>query len=78
LTADLPPDSPHAIPSAARPRLVAELEARIYALEIVEEKLVLAAQAAGLDVQRRANASCWAILFTSDSDEEVPVAEAAE
>jgi hypothetical protein len=50
------------IPSADRPRLIREAEGRVYALEVVEEKLVLAALDAGLECHRRIDASAWAIL----------------
>ena len=76
LCADLPADSSHVIPSADRPGKLREIEAKLYALELVEELLVMAAQAANLDVQRRVNASPWAILFASDGEEQF--AEAAE
>ena len=57
-----------AIPAAERPQLIREVEARIFALEVGEERLVVAALAAGLEVHRRIDANSRAILF---SDEEV-------
>jgi hypothetical protein len=63
------------IPSAERPRLIREAEARIFALEVAEERLVMAALDAGLEVHRRIDASPWAIL---NADAEVAHAEAAE
>jgi hypothetical protein len=63
------------IPSAERPRLIREAEARIFALEVAEERLVIAALDAGLEVHRRIDASPWAIL---NADAEVAHAEAAE
>jgi hypothetical protein len=51
------------IPAADRPRLIGEAEARILALEIGEERLVMAALDAGLEVHRRIDASPWAILY---------------
>lgn len=79
LVADLPEDSPHAIASADRPGLLREIESRVYGLEISEEKLIMHARGQGLDgVQRRAAASCWAILFTEADDEQEAVREAAE
>jgi hypothetical protein len=68
-------DTKGAIPSAQRPRLIRAAEARILALEVGEERLVTAALTAGLEVHRRPNASCWAILF---ADTEPARAEAAE
>jgi hypothetical protein len=64
------------IPSAERPRLIREVEARIFALEVAEERLVMAALEAGLEVHRRIDASPWAILY-ADEEAAVP-AEAAE
>ena len=45
-----------------RPQLIREAERRIFGLEVVEEKLVVAALEAGLEVHRRPGASAWAIL----------------
>jgi hypothetical protein len=64
-----------AIPSADRPRLIREAEARILALEVAEERLVMAALEAGLEVHRRIDASPWAILY---ADTEAVQAVAAE
>jgi hypothetical protein len=69
-------DNEDGIPSADRPRLICEAEARIFGLEIVEEKLVMAALDAGLEVHRRIDASPWAILGYG-AEEAVP-AETAE
>jgi hypothetical protein len=69
-------DVPGAVASAERPRLVRELEARVLALEVAEEKLVCEALDAGLDVHRRVDASPWAILYADV--EEAARAEAAE
>jgi hypothetical protein len=66
-----------AIPSAERPKRVREIEARLLGLEIGEERLVLRALAAGLEVHRRPDASPWAILY-SGGPEETAQAEAAE
>jgi hypothetical protein len=63
------------VSSAERPRLIRDAEAKILALEIGEERLVMAALDAGLEVHRRIDASPWAIL---NADAEVPRAEAAE
>jgi hypothetical protein len=63
------------IPSTERPRLIREAEARILALEIGEERLVMAALEQGLEVHRRIDASCWAILYAGAEE---AVAEAAE
>jgi hypothetical protein len=51
-----------AIPAADRPRLIREAEARILALEIAEERLVMAALDQGLEVHRRIGANPWVIL----------------
>jgi hypothetical protein len=64
-----------AIPSADRPRLIREAEARILALEIGEERLVCEALDQGLEVHRRIDASPWAILY---ADTEAAHAVAAE
>jgi hypothetical protein len=63
LIADLPPEQPGAIASSRRPGLLADLEARTYALEIGEERLILEALAAGEDVQRRLDANMWCVLY---------------
>jgi hypothetical protein len=64
------------IASAERPQRIRVAEARILALEIAEERLVMAALDAGLEVHRRIDASPWAILY---AEEEAAVrAEAAE
>jgi hypothetical protein len=70
-------DDKGGIPSAERPRLISEAEAKIFGLEIAEERLVMAAQEAGLEVHRRIDASPWAILGYGVVAEAVP-AEAAE
>jgi hypothetical protein len=54
---------------------IREIEARILTLEVAEERLVMAALDAGLEVHRRIDASPWAILY---ADEEAVHAEAAE
>ena len=48
-----------AIPSTERPGRIRALEARIYGLEIAEERLVMAALEEGLEVHRRPDASPW-------------------
>jgi hypothetical protein len=64
------------VASTERPKRVREIEARILALEIGEERLVMAALEEGVEVHRRIDASPWAILY---ADEEAAVrAEAAE
>ncbi len=68
-------DVPGAISSADRPGRMRDLEARIYGLEIAEERLVMMALDAGLEVQRRPEASPWAVLTTT---EDQALAEAAE
>jgi hypothetical protein len=68
-------DTKGAIASADRPRLIRDAEARILGLEIGEERLVMAALDAGLEVHRRIDSSPWAILFAGDAE---AVAEAAE
>jgi hypothetical protein len=55
-----------------------ELEGKLYALELAEERVVMAAFDAGLEVHRRIDASPWAILFAAGMEDETPVAEAAE
>ena len=69
-------DSPGAIPAADRPRLLHVIEAKLYAWECGEERLIMMALAANLDIARRPSACCWAILFASDGEQEF--AEAAE
>ena len=49
-------DNEDGIPSADRPRLIREAEERIFGLEVVEEKLVMAALDAGLECHRRIDA----------------------
>ncbi len=66
-----------AIPSAERPKRVREIEARILALEVAEERLVVAALDEGLEVHRRIDASPWAILY-ADEEAAHAHAEAAE
>jgi hypothetical protein len=65
-----------AVPGAERPKRVREVEARILALEVAEERLVVAALEEGLEVHRRPDASPWAILYADE--EAAAVAEAAE
>jgi hypothetical protein len=65
-----------AIPSADRPRLIRDAEARIFALEIAEERLVITALEHGVEVHRRIDASPWAILYSGA--EEAVQAVAAE
>ena len=48
------------------------LEARIYGLEITEERLVMAALDEGLEVHRRPDASPWAVLYTTVEEEAWP------
>ena len=55
-------DNEGGIPSADRPQRIREAEGRIFGLEIAEEKFVMAALDAGLEVRRRIDASPWAIL----------------
>jgi len=50
------------LPSAARPAKLAELEARIFALECEEERLIEEAEAAGITIERRADADPCAVL----------------
>ena len=64
-----------AIPSADRPQRIREAEARIFALEVGEERLVMAALEAGVEVERRFDASLWAVLCAGAEE---TVAEAAE
>jgi hypothetical protein len=68
-------DVPGSVPSRERPRLIRAAEARIFGLEVGEERLVVAALEQGLEVHRRVDASCWAVLF---ADMEPARAEAAE
>jgi hypothetical protein len=68
-------DTSGGIPSRERPRLIRAAEARIFALEVGEERLVVAALEQGLEVHRRIDASPWAILL---ADTEPVRAEAAE
>jgi hypothetical protein len=68
-------DTRDSIPARSRPRLIREAEARILALEVGEERLVVAALEQGLEVHRRIDASPWAILL---ADTEPVRAEAAE
>jgi len=75
LTADVE-DAPGSIPSAERPQRIRESEARIFALEVGEERLVVAALEQGLEVHRRIDASPWAILY--GAAEEAVQAVAAE
>jgi hypothetical protein len=65
-----------AILSAERPKRVREVEAHILALEVAEERLVMAALEEGVEVHRRIDASPWAILYADE--EEAALAEAAE
>ena len=65
-----------AVPSAERPKRVREIEARVLALEVAEERLVMAAPEEGLEVHRRIDASPWAILYAEE--EAAAHAEAAE
>jgi hypothetical protein len=69
-------DNEGGIPTIERPQRIREMEARIFGLEIAEEKLVMAALENGLEVHRRIDASPWAIL--GYGEEAVPAAEAAE
>jgi hypothetical protein len=55
-------DTRGSVSSADRPRLIREAEARIFALEVAEERLVMAALDQGLECHRRIDASPWAIL----------------
>jgi hypothetical protein len=68
-------DTSGGIASRERPRLIRAAEARIFALEVGEERLVVAALEQGLEVHRRIDASPWAILL---ADTEPVRAEAAE
>ena len=67
-------DTRDSIPARSRPRLIREAEAHILALEVGEERLVVAALEQGLEVHRRIDSSPWAILL---ADVET-VREAAE
>ena len=71
LCADLPADSPHVIASADRPGRLREIEAKLYALELVEELLVMPAQAQGLDVQRRVKPRPGRSCSPADGEEAV-------
>ena len=53
---------PEGMPSAERSRRLAELDAQILAAEITEERVVEALEAAGVPVQRRADADPRAVL----------------
>ena len=55
-------DNESGVSAVERPQLIREAERRIFGLEVVEEKLVVAALEAGLEVHRRPDASAWAIL----------------
>ena len=66
-----------AIASSERPKRVREIEARILALEVAEERLVMAALEEGLEVHRRIDASPWAILYAEEEAAHAH-AEAAE
>jgi hypothetical protein len=68
-------DNEDGIDSAERPRLLREIEQRICGLEVAEEKLVVAALDAGLEVHRRIDASPFALLGLYEKAE---AAEAAE
>ena len=70
-------DKTGGIPASERPERIREAEERIFALEVVEEKPVMSALAAGLEVHRRPDASPWAVLGYGAVEEAVP-AEAAE
>jgi hypothetical protein len=65
------------IPSSEWPQRLRAAEATVFALEVAEERLVMAALDAGLEVHRRIDASPWAILY-SGANEEAARAEAAE
>jgi hypothetical protein len=65
-----------AIASAKRPALLADIEARLYALEIRGALGVADAGRGGLEVHRRADASPWAVLY--EAEEEMPLPVAAE
>lgn len=64
--------------AAERREREAELERQILQLEHEEESLVVQAQAKGLDVARRRDASAYALLGCDPGHWHVPVAEAAE
>jgi hypothetical protein len=68
-------DAPGAIPSGDRPGLIRDAEARIFALEIGEERLVVAALESGLEVHRRIDASPWAILYAAADEVHAEAAE---
>jgi hypothetical protein len=68
-------DTRDSIPARSRPRLIREAEAHVLALEVGEERLVVAALEQGLEVHRRIDSSPWAILL---ADTEPVRAEAAE
>jgi hypothetical protein len=68
-------DTSGSVSSRERPRLIRAADAHVLALEIAEERLVVAALDAGLECHRRIDASPWAILF---ADMETVQAVAAE
>jgi hypothetical protein len=72
LTGDV--DVQGGIPSADRPRLIGEAEARILALEIGEERLVMAALDAGLEVHAASMHRCGRSCMPPEAAQ----AEAAE
>lgn len=54
-------------PSAERPQLVAGLKKRLHALELEEERLIVAAEAEGLELYRRPDVD-WSIVLNFDPD----------
>jgi hypothetical protein len=62
VTAGLDQEIAGSIPAAERPRREADLRQRLLQLEHEEEALIMRAPAAGHGVQRRADASPWAVL----------------
>src|SRR5262249_12620535 len=68
-------DVPGSIPAAERPQRIRESEAHIFALEVAEERLVVAGLDAGLEVHRRPDASPWAVLYGGEETTQAIAAE---
>src|SRR5262249_10291898 len=68
-------DVPGSIPAAGRPQRIRESEAHIFALEVAEERLVVAGLDAGLEVHRRPDASPWAVLYGGEETTQAIAAE---
>jgi hypothetical protein len=71
-------DAPGAVAVADRPARIREIEQQILKLEYEEESLLVQAQAAGLEVHRRPQASAHAILGLRSPILPPPLLEAAE